>query len=114
MPGKSTFPERHSTSSRAPVFPADADGMLDLHHHPHKPATSSPPDSSVTQEGRSLKYPSRLQVRAGYGRSDRESITGRPAASFLTVELLRIEKTLENHTADARQRDDLPQCWRRT
>jgi hypothetical protein len=101
MPGKSTYPEQHLSRSMAPVFPANAD-EIDPRLYRRKPATSLP--DSVRQQGDSR--PGDSGPHAGTG----VELTRYPAPSLLAMELLRIERTLDSHAADARQRDDLPQC----
>ena len=105
MPGKSTYPEQHLTRSRAPVLPADAD-EIHLNLYRPNPATLPAPDG----DGREVHGP---QDRAGSARPDGKLITGSPEPSLLVIELLRIEKALDTHAANALQREDLPQGWRR-
>lgn len=101
MPGKSTYPEPHLSRSMAPVFPANAN-EIDPRLYRRKPATALP--DSVRQHGDSR--PRHSGPYAGTGVEP----TRYPAPSLLGMELLRIERTLDSHAADARRRDDLPQC----
>jgi len=103
MPGKSTYPDQHLTGSMASVFPVNVDEI-----HPgsyrQKPA-SSMPSQSARQQGDSRPRQTGPDVLTG------GTLTTYPAPSLLAMELLRIDRALDNHAADARQRDDLPECW---
>ncbi|HLU07297.1 MAG TPA: hypothetical protein VKZ91_12130 [Woeseiaceae bacterium] len=108
MPGKSPH-SGHLTRSRSPVLPADADD-IDLDLYRRLPATSPQLDGKV-RPGQNRKQQSVPQAEPL--RADRKFVNGPPPPSLLATELLRIEKVLDNHAADARQRDDLPRIWGR-
>lgn len=100
MPGKSTHTE-HLTRSRAPVFPADAD---DIDRYRRNAVAPRHLDGDG-RDGSSGLHPWGPRPARG---NERVRVQRAPAAALLQVELLRIEKILDGHAADARQRDDLP------
>jgi hypothetical protein len=105
MPGKSPHPGQQQSGSRPPVLPAGAD---DIHPGLYRPdPVTSPLDANGRQgQGDTL----RLALQAGSPRADRVFRIEPPPPSLLATELWRIEKVLDNHAAEARQRAELPQA----
>jgi hypothetical protein len=104
MPGKSTHSEQHLSKSRPPVLPASPD---ENRPDPYRRYPVKSPPDGYERQGQSRMPHSAPQ--AVFGRADEKSITAAPLPSLLAAELLRIEKVLEHHAADARQRADLSQ-----
>lgn len=107
MPGKSTHSGQHLPTRGGSGFPADAE-EIHLGLYRRKAATLSLPDGGGRQGN------SGRRQTAPHARTFVEITYKVPAPSLLAMELSRVEKALDNHAADARQRDDLPECWIRT